>query len=195
MGTTREGSRRIAAIWWRVSRPDQLELSPETQISACLSLAEADEYQVPEEHVTGSDWGSLTVWDSPAMQRLKDLVASGAVPRLYMYDPDRLPSRPVHRMMFRAMVQEFGVTVRCVYGEVPTGDIGEVMEFLTAWQKEKQVLRARQGAKDGMRDRAALRGPARQPEEAVRVYMERRADSARSRRQPHCGQEDSQVVI
>lgn len=33
----------------------------------------------------------------------------------------------------------------------------EVMEFLSAWSKEKQVHRAQQGAKDGLRDRAKLK--------------------------------------
>ena len=36
--------------------------------------------------------------------------------------------------------------------------MGEVMEFLSAWAKEKSVLRAQQGARDGLRDRARLRG-------------------------------------
>ena len=36
--------------------------------------------------------------------------------------------------------------------------MSDVMDFLSAWSKEKQVLRAQRGAADGLRNRAAIRG-------------------------------------
>ena len=36
--------------------------------------------------------------------------------------------------------------------------MGELMEFVSAWAKETQVHRAQQGARDGLRDRARIRG-------------------------------------
>ncbi|MBI2872050.1 MAG: recombinase family protein [Chloroflexi bacterium] len=64
---------------------------------------------------------------------------------------------PAHRLLFRAMCDEYGVQIQCRFGQVPEGEMGEVMEFLSAWSKEKQVLRAQQGARDGLRDRVKLR--------------------------------------
>ena len=61
-------------------------------------------------------------------------------------------------MMFRAQWEEYGVEVRCKHGQTPVGDMSEVMEFLSAWQKEKQVQRAQQGAHDGLWDQALLKG-------------------------------------
>ena len=147
-----------AAIWWRVSTDDQKEISPDTQTGAARDLAEQDGYNVSPENIIGTDWGSLSVWDSPEMNRLKALIRDRAIEAVFMYDADRGPSKPVHRLLFRALCEENSVAIRCVHGEIPGGEMGEVMEFLSAWAKEKQVHRAQQGAKDGLRDRARIKG-------------------------------------
>ncbi len=56
-----------AAIWWRVSTDDQSEMSPDTQVQAALALAGQEGYQVAPEHIVGTDWASLEVWNSPPM--------------------------------------------------------------------------------------------------------------------------------
>ena len=149
---------KTAAIWWRVSTDDQREISPDTQTGEALALAEQEGYSVPPENVIGTDWSSLSVWDSPTMGQLKALVLGRAITAIFMYDADRGPSKPAHRLMFRALCEENGVAVRCCHGEIPGGEMGELMEFISAWSKEKQVHRAQQGAKDGLRDRAKKRG-------------------------------------
>ena len=150
--------RKTGAIWWRTSTDDQKEISPDTQVSEARTLAQREGYQVPEEYILGTDWHSLSVWESPPLERLKDLIRSHAIQAIFMYDPDRSPSKPAHRLLFRALCEENGVKILACHGQVPDGDMGEVMEFLSAWSKEKQVYRAQQGARDGMRDRARLRG-------------------------------------
>ena len=149
---------KTAAVWWRVSTEEQSETSPETQIKESLALAKNEGFDVPGEYFLGTDWASLSVWESPPMERLKELVRERSVQRLYMYDADRGPSKPVHRLFLRAMCEEYGVQIRCCHGQVPEGEMSDVMDFLSAWAKEKQVLRAQQGAADGLRDRAAIRG-------------------------------------
>ena len=146
-----------AAVWWRVSTDDQKEISPDTQTGTALALAEQEGYHVAPENIIGTDWGSLSVWDSPPMDRLKALIMGRAITAVFMYDADRGPSKPVHRLLFRALCEEYGVTIRCCHGQIPDGDMGELMEFISAWSKEKQVHRAQQGAKDGLRDRAMIR--------------------------------------
>ena len=147
-----------AAVWWRVSTDDQLEASPDTQIAESVAMAEREGFQVPADYIIGTDWGSLSVWDSPPMARLLDLVRSKEVSAVFMYDADRSPSRPVHRLLFRAVCEDNFVAIRCVHGQIPGGDMGEFVEFASAWSKQLQVHRAQQGAKDGLRDRAKKRG-------------------------------------
>ncbi len=84
---------KIGAIWWRVSTEDQREISPETQTREALALAGNDGFHVPEENILGTDWESLSVWDSPPMERLKTLIRGGSIRRVYLYDPDRGPSK------------------------------------------------------------------------------------------------------
>jgi len=120
-------------------------------------MAEKEGSSIPTDHILGTDWHSLSVWNSPPMEQLKELIRSQAIRTIFMYDPDRGPSKPAHRLLFRAMCEEYGVKVICCHGQVPEGEMGEVMEFLSAWSKEKQVLRAQQGARDGIRDRARLK--------------------------------------
>ena len=146
-----------AAVWWRVSTDDQRETSPETQIQAALELARQEGYDVPGENILGTDWQSLTVWDSPPMEQLKDLIRERKIQAVFVYDPDRGPSKPAHRLLFRALCEENNVVIHAKHGQIPDGDMGEVMEFLSAWQKEKQVYRAQRGARDGLRDRVLLR--------------------------------------
>ena len=149
---------KTGGIFWRISTEDQSEISPETQIKESLALAKNEGFDVPSQYILGTDWASLSVWESPPMERLKDLVREGAIQRLYMYDADRGPSKPVHRLFLRALCEEYGVQIHCCHGQIPEGEMRDVMDFLSAWAKEKQVLRAQQGAADGLRDRAAIRG-------------------------------------
>ncbi len=75
------------------------------------------------------------------MRQLKGLIADQVIHAVFIYHPDRAPDKPAHRLLLRAMCEESHVSVRCCHGQIPDGDMGEVMEFLDAWGKEKQVRR------------------------------------------------------
>jgi len=149
---------KVGAILFRTSTSDQLEISPDTQVKEPSALADQTGYSIPSDYVIGCDWASESFWDSPTMERLKELVRSGDISGIFQYDADRGPSKPVHRLLYRALCEEYGVRVFCCHGEIPAGEMGEVMEFLSAWSKEKQVHSAQRGARDGLRDRARLKG-------------------------------------
>ncbi len=110
------------------------------------------------EQIIGTTWHSLSVWDSPEMTRLRELIQTHLIEALFVYDPDRLPSKPAHRLLLRALCHENGVLIKACHSQVPEGEMGEVFEFISAWQKQAQVHRAQQGARDGLRDRVKLRG-------------------------------------
>ncbi len=90
-------------MWWRVSTDPQKDISPDTQKNEALALAEAEGYQVPTEYIIGTDWHSLSVWDSPAMWQLKGLIADQVIHAVFLYHPDRAPDKPAHRLLLRAM--------------------------------------------------------------------------------------------
>ena len=136
---------------------DQKTITPDTQTGEALDQAQQEGCQVPEEFIMGTDWGSLSVWESLAMNQLKGLIRTGDVHAVFMYDTDRRPSRPAHRLLFRAMCEEANVEIPCRQGQVPDGEMGEVMEFLSAWVKEKQVQRAQQRSRRVTRPRGEER--------------------------------------
>ena len=70
--TNRRGN--VGAILFRTSTSDQLEISPETQVKESLALAEQMGYYIPSDYIIGCDWASETFWDSPTMERLKELI-------------------------------------------------------------------------------------------------------------------------
>ena len=109
------GGQPQAAIWWRVSTDSQKSISPDTQVNETLALAESEGFYVPPEHIIVTDWHSLSVWESPAMRRLKGLIAEQAIHAVFLYHPDRAPDKPAHRLLFRALCEEFNVGVRCCY--------------------------------------------------------------------------------
>ena len=104
-----KADQKTGCVWWRVSTEDQSEISPETQIRESLALAKSEGFDVPVEYILGTDWASLSVWESPTMERIKALVRGRSIQRLYMYDADRGPSKPVHRLFLRALCEEYGV--------------------------------------------------------------------------------------
>ena len=83
-----------------MSTDDQREASPETQVRESMALVEALGFIVPQDHVLGTDWHSLSVWESPPMERLKELIRSDAIGAIVMGDAPRGAgtSRKVARM-------------------------------------------------------------------------------------------------
>ncbi len=71
---------RIAATYSRVSTEDQGErgTSLETQEAACVTLAQANGYNVPLEYRIREEFTGATL-DRPVLQRLRKLVRDGEV--------------------------------------------------------------------------------------------------------------------
>ncbi len=152
------GGKQKAAIWWRVSTGDQLELSPQTQVSDARTLLNSEGFIVPDEFVLGADWSSPEIMKCPEYQQLFRLVDQRRTHAIGVYNPDRLAARPADRLFLRAMCEKSGISVHSVYGEILAGPEGEFLEFAQTWAKFLQVTRAQQSAKDGLRDRAKIKG-------------------------------------
>ncbi len=134
---------KVAATWCRVSTHDQRELSLDSQEVAVRKVLEAQGYHVPDHFVVKVDWSSLDLMSCPEFQQLRHWIADGTVQAFGTLDRDRL--------------QERGVEIITVQG-VPMleGGEGQLVELALALGKERSVLRAQQGARDGLRDRARL---------------------------------------
>lgn len=79
-----------AAIWARVSTPDQRELSPDSQEAAVRQVLEAQGYTVADEHIIKVDWTSMDLMVCSDFQRLRRWIGNGEIEALGVLDRDRL---------------------------------------------------------------------------------------------------------
>ena len=148
----------IGGIWWRVSTKGQTDMSPETQIIEAKEMLEDLGYSVPEDRIIGADWHSLAVLDCPAMETLLSWVRQGEIQAIGMYHGDRLAGSPAQKMFIVDLCERHGVKLLSRHSPIVEGKEGELLEYVRTWGKEQQVIRAQQASKDGLRDRAKVRG-------------------------------------
>ena len=148
----------IAAIWWRTSTKAQTESSPETQIREAREMLEAQGYRVPDDYIIGADWHSLSILDCPHMETLLGWVRHGEIQAIGMYHGDRLAGNPGQKMFIVDLCDRYSVKLLARHSPIIEGKEGELLEYVRTWGKEQQVIRAQQASKDGLRDRAKVRG-------------------------------------
>ena len=152
------GGKPIGAIWWRVSTKGQAEISPETQIDAGKSLLELSGFAVAEEYIIGRDWSSLEILECPEMNTLLNWVRRGEIHAVAVYHTDRLAGEPSQRLPIKWEFDKYGVQPLAKFGQFFEGEWGDAFEALESTVKKLQVLRAQQGARDGLHDRAVKLG-------------------------------------
>ena len=148
-----------AAMWCRVSTHDQREMSLDSQEVAVRSQLESQGYESPPGYVLKVDWTSLDLEACPEFQRLRRWVIDGSIQAIGVLDRDRLQAQGLPRLVFLSECRERGIPIITVQGPpMLEGGEGQLVELALALGKEKAVQRAQIGAKDGLRDRARLRG-------------------------------------
>ena len=145
-----------AAIWARVSTSSQAETSLPSQVSRCKERLGQSE--LTPIRIFSVDFSSMDLYSSPDFQELRKLIASGDIQAVAVYDRDRLAAQGLQRLLFLSELKDAGVDlIICEGPPIIDGPEGQIVELALAIGKERQVLRARQGSRDGLRDRATLR--------------------------------------
>ena len=152
------GGKPIAAVWWRVSTQSQTETSPDTQIEEAKLLLESKGYQIDDDRIIGADWHSLSILECPQMETLLSWVRHSKVHAIGLYHGDRLAGNPGQKAYLVDFCERQGVKLMAKHSPILEGKEGELIEYIRTWGKEQQVLRAQQASKDGLRDRARLKG-------------------------------------
>ena len=151
--------RSNAGIWTRVSTHNQQELSLDSQELAVRRILTANGYDVPDWAVLKVEWTSMDLLSCPEFQLLRRWVREGVIGAVGVLDRDRLQAQGLQRLIFLSECQEAGVPLLTVQGPaLLEGGEGQLVELALALGKERSVLRAQQGARDGLRDRAQLKG-------------------------------------
>ncbi|MDP2949096.1 MAG: recombinase family protein [Chloroflexota bacterium] len=148
----------MAALWLRVSGHSQEEQSPDSQLSELKSWVEALGYVVTPNRILRVVWGSQELLDCPETSELLAWAKNGEIHAWFATNEDRMAGNPPDVWVIYGECQRHGVHFD--YKQTPRqeGIAGDVLSTLNAAMKRWQVYRARQGAHDGLRDRARLRG-------------------------------------
>jgi len=128
-----------------------------TQISLCRRLLTDAGYKVT--HVLEETWSSTELANCPQFKNLRGLVKEGEIKAVACLDRDRLQAEGLDRLVFLSECREAGVDLLVVHGApFIDSEEGQIVELALAIGKRRQVLRARQGSKDGLHDRALRQG-------------------------------------
>jgi site-specific DNA recombinase len=150
-------SNKIAAIWARVST--ELQQSLDSQASRAKSELERRGYIVPPERILKVDWTSLDLFHCPELQELRRWIQKREIAALGILDRDRLNAIGLQRLIFLSECKENGVElVICQGPPILDEPEGQLVELALAIGKERQVLRAQQGSRDALRERATVKG-------------------------------------
>jgi len=127
-------SNNVAAIWARISTE-------------------------PQQSILKVDWTSLDLFRCPMFQKLRGWINRREIGALGILDRDRLNAIGLQRLVFLSECKENGVEmVICQGPPILDEPEGQLVELALALGKERQVLRAQQGSKDALRERATVKG-------------------------------------
>jgi site-specific DNA recombinase len=193
------------AIYARVSSDQQaVAQTVASQVAALRERVASDGLVVPEamQCLEEGDRGATLI--RPALERLRDVVAAGAVDRLDVHSPDRLARQYAYQVLLVDEFRRAGVAVMCLHralGQSPEDDLLlQVQGMIAASERATIIERHRRGkrhaaptgavnvlsgAPDGDRDGAKYAGGGQARDdmvpEAARVVRQVFAWSARDR--------------
>jgi site-specific DNA recombinase len=141
---------KLVALYARVSSERQVQQATiDSQLAALRARATHDGCAVlpSDEYVDNGHSG--TTLRRPALERLRDRVAQGAVDTIYVHSPDRLARRHAHQVLLLEEFASRGVRVTMIEGR--SGDSAEdqlliqVQGVIAEYERAKIMERSRRG--------------------------------------------------
>jgi site-specific DNA recombinase len=145
-----------AALYARVSSAQQAEAhTVASQVMALRERIAADGLPWPEALQFIDEGYSGATLVRPALERLRDLAAAGAVDRLYVHSPDRLARKYAYQVLLVDEFQRAGVEVIFLnreLGRSPEDDLLlQVQGMMAEYERAKIIERHRRGKRHAAR--------------------------------------------
>jgi len=139
-----------AAIYARVSSEQQVAAHTiDSQLAALRERVLADGLHLPAEMEFIDEAYSGATLVRPALERLRDLIAAGAVDRIYVHSPDRLARKYAYQVLLVDEFQRSGVEVAFLnreLGRSPEDDLLlQVQGMMAEYERAKIIERHRRG--------------------------------------------------
>jgi site-specific DNA recombinase len=147
------------AMYARVSSEQQAEAhTVASQVAALRERVAADGLVVPEAMQFLDEGYSGATLVRPALERLRDVVASGSVDRLYVHSPDRLARKYAYQVLLVDEFRRAGVEViflNRALGQSPEDDLLlQVQGMIAEYERAKIIERHRRGKRHAARSGA-----------------------------------------
>src|SRR5689334_11973397 len=141
---------RNAAIYARVSSEQQAQQQTiASQVEALRQRVRDDGLTLPEELCFLDEGHSGTTLLRPALERLRDQAAAGAIDRLYVHSPDRLARKYAYQVLLLDELKRCGVEVVFLdrqIGRSPEEDLLlQVQGMVAEYERAKILERSRRG--------------------------------------------------
>jgi site-specific DNA recombinase len=140
----------IPAIYARVSSEQQAEAATiDSQVAALQERIAADGLTLEMEMRFLDEGYSGATLVRPALERLRDVAANGAIDRLYVHSPDRLARKYAYQVLLLDELQRCGVEVIFLnhpLGQTPEEDLLlQVQGMVAEYERAKILERSRRG--------------------------------------------------
>lgn len=140
----------VAAIYARVSSEQQAEAATiDSQVTALLERIVTDGLTLESERRFLDEGYSGATLIRPALERLRDVAAAGAIDRLYVHSPDRLARKYAYQVLLLDELQRCGVEVIFLnhpLGKTPEEDLLlQVQGMVAEYERAKILERSRRG--------------------------------------------------
>jgi len=138
------------AIYARVSSEQQATAGTiQSQLAALQERVSADKHNLSEEFRFVDEGYSGATLVRPALERLRDMAAAGAVDRLYIHSPDRLARNYAHQAVLVEELMRAGVEMVFLnrpLGQSPEDDLLlQVQGMMAEYERKKIMERSRRG--------------------------------------------------
>ena len=112
--------------------------------------AETAGYTVEDRHVWRDTASGGNVY-RVKLQDLRDAVRNHEIDSLFVYDPDRLSRDPFDLIMVKKEIEDHGVPIRFVHGDVEAGPHGELILYVTGYVAAQELDKIRHRTMAGKR--------------------------------------------
>src|SRR6202165_3342608 len=138
------------AFYARVSSEAQArDHTIDSQVAALKERIAADGFQIEPDHGYVDDGCSGTNLQRPALEKLRDAVASGQIERIYVLAPDRLGRRHAHQVLLIEEFRRAGAEVvflnRSIGGTAEDELLLQVQGVIAEYERAKILERVRRG--------------------------------------------------
>ena len=153
---------KIGAAYIRVSDERQDEYSPDSQLKKIRENAAKDGYFIPDEYVFYDDGISgKSVKKRDDFNRMIAIAKEKDHPfdRIYVWKFSRFARNQEQSVVYKNLLQKFGVSVKSVSEPLPEGPFGSLIERIIEWMDEFYLINLGVEVTRGMEEKVARGEP------------------------------------